>query len=160
MIAPLIPFGIKGAIWYQGESNAGRAYQYRKLFATMITDWRKAWGEGDFPFFFVQLANFMDQKPEPGDSAWAELREAQSMALSLPNTGQAVIIDIGEAKDIHPKNKQDVGRRLALAALRTAYGQKLVYSGPTYDSMKVKDNKVRLHFKNVGEAWLRKTASR
>ncbi len=117
MIAPLIPYGIKGAIWYQGESNADRAYQYRTLFPTMIEDWRKAWGEGDFPFLFVQLANYMPVQTQPAeDSAWAELREAQLMTLSLPKTGMAVIIDVGEANDIHPKDKQTVGARLALAA--------------------------------------------
>ena len=105
MIAPLIPYGIGGAIWYQGESNAGRAYQYRKLFPAMITNWREDWGQGDFPFLFVQLANFLAVEPEPVDSAWAELQEAQLMTLALPNTGMAVIIDVGEANDIHPKNK-------------------------------------------------------
>jgi sialate O-acetylesterase len=150
MIAPIVPYGIRGAIWYQGESNAGRSYQYRKLFPAMITDWRKSWGQGDFPFFFVQLANFMARKDQPGDSGWAELREAQSMTLSLPNTGQAVIIDIGDATNIHPKNKQDVGHRLALAAEKIAYGKDVVFSGPTYDSMKADGSKVVLTFKNVG----------
>src|SRR5207253_101725 len=99
MIAPLVPYGIKGAIWYQGESNAGRAYQYRTLLPTMISDWRSRWGEGEFPFFIVQLANFMDAPKEPVDDAWAELREAQLMtAQTLPNTGMAVTIDIGDAK--------------------------------------------------------------
>ena len=116
MIAPLVRFPITGAIWYQGESNASRAEQYKTLFPAMITDWRNKWDQGDFPFFFVQLANFMDAKPEPEEDAWAELREAQRLTLSLPKTGMACIIDIGEAKDIHPRNKQDVGKRLALAA--------------------------------------------
>jgi sialate O-acetylesterase len=150
MIAPLIPYRIAGAIWYQGESNAGRAYQYRKLFPAMIKCWRSNWGQGDFPFLFVQLANYMDVRPEPNDSAWAELREAQLKTLSLLNTGQAVIIDIGDAKDIHPKNKQDVGKRLALWALGTTYGKKIVYSGPMYKSMKVEDNKITLSFDHVG----------
>ncbi|MEA3227266.1 MAG: sialate O-acetylesterase, partial [Planctomycetota bacterium] len=150
MIAPLIPYGIQGAIWYQGESNASRAYQYRKLFRAMITNWHKDWGQGDFPFLFVQLANFMETKPEPGESAWAELREAQSMTLSLPNAGMATIIDIGEAKDIHPKNKLDVGKRLALWALAQTYEKDLVYSGPLYKSMKVKGGKIRLSFDHVG----------
>jgi sialate O-acetylesterase len=150
MIAPLIPYGIQGAIWYQGESNAGRAYQYRKLFPDMIKNWREDWGEGQFPFLFVQLANFMKTKPEPGDSAWAELRETQLMTLSLPNTGMAVIIDIGEADDIHPKNKQDVGKRLALWALAKTYGKDIVYSGPIYKSMKVDDGKIVLSFDHVG----------
>jgi len=150
MIAPLIPYGIQGAIWYQGESNAGRAYQYRKLFPTMITNWRKDWRQGNFPFLFVQLANFMATKPEPGESAWAELREAQTMTLSLPNAGMATIIDIGEAKDIHPKNKQDVGKRLALWALAETYGKDIVYSGPLYKSMKTEGGRIRLSFDHVG----------
>ena len=149
MIAPLIPYAIKGAIWYQGESNADRAYQYRKLFPAMISNWRRSWDQGDFPFLFVQLANFMDTKPEPGESAWAELREAQSMALTLPSTGMAVIIDIGEAKDIHPKNKQDVGYRLSLWAMANVYGYDVACSGPIYESMLVEGSKIRLKFKYV-----------
>jgi len=150
MIAPLIPYGIQGAIWYQGESNASRAYQYRKLFRTMIMNWRKDWGQGNFQFLFVQLANFMETKPEPGDSAWAELREAQTMTLSLRNTGMATIIDIGEANNIHPKNKQDVGKRLALWALARTYEKDIVYSGPLYKSMKVEGGKIRLSFDQAG----------
>ncbi len=151
MIAPLLPFAIRGAIWYQGESNAGRAIEYRALFAAMIADWRRAWGQGDFPFYYVQLASFMPVRPEPTDPDWAWLREAQTLTLRLANTGQAVIIDIGEVHDIHPKNKQDVGRRLALAALALTYGQQdLVYSGPLYNSMAVEGNKVRIKFKHVG----------
>jgi sialate O-acetylesterase len=151
MISPLIPYGIKGAIWYQGESNAGRAYQYRVLFPTMISDWRKAWGEGDFPFLFVQLANYMPVQTQPAEnSAWAELREAQTMTLSLPATGMAVIIDVGMADNIHPTDKQTVGARLALAARHVAYGQNIVYSGPTYDGMKVEGGKAVISFKNVG----------
>ncbi|HUU09711.1 MAG TPA: sialate O-acetylesterase [Phycisphaerae bacterium] len=150
MLAPLIPYRIAGAIWYQGETNAGRAYQYRVIFPAMIKDWWTHWGQGEFPFLFVQLANFMARKDQPADSAWAELREAQSMTLALPKTGQAVIIDIGDARDIHPKNKQDVGKRLALAAEKIAYGKDIVYSGPVYDSMAVEGDKVRLKFKHVG----------
>ena len=150
MIAPLLPYGIAGAIWYQGESNAGRAYQYRTLFPTMIRDWRQAWGQGDFPFLFVQLANFMGTPAEPAESAWAELREAQLMTLSLPATGMATIIDIGDAQDIHPRNKQDVGSRLALAAQAIAYGRRLVYSGPIYRSMTVEGDQVRLRFAHTG----------
>ncbi|MEZ4776115.1 MAG: sialate O-acetylesterase [Bacteroidia bacterium] len=149
MIAPLIPYAIQGAIWYQGESNAGRAYQYRTLFPTMIQDWRNHWNR-DFPFLFVQLANFMPAKDQPGESEWAELREAQSMTLNLHRTGQAVIIDIGEANDIHPTNKQDVGYRLALAGLKVAYDKNIVYSGPTYRSMQIKGNKIVVDFENVG----------
>ncbi|MGB7160208.1 MAG: sialate O-acetylesterase [Tepidisphaeraceae bacterium] len=150
MVNPVVPYAIKGAIWYQGESNAGRAEQYRALFPAMITDWRKQWGQGDFPFIWVQLANFKERKADPADSDWAELREAQSMALKLPNTGQAVIIDIGEANDIHPKNKHDVGKRLALAAERIAYGRNdVVHSGPAFASMKVEGNQARLKFQHA-----------
>jgi sialate O-acetylesterase len=150
MIVPLVPFAIRGAIWYQGESNAGRAYQYRTLLPAMIQDWREAWGQGEFPFLIVQLANFEARPPQPEGSDWAELREAQTMTLALPKTGMAVTIDIGEAKDIHPRNKQDVGRRLALAAQRIAYGNHLVYSGPVYDSMKIEGSKIRIRFQHVG----------
>ena len=152
MIHPLIPYGIRGAIWYQGESNAGRAYQYRSLFAEMIRDWRAQWGQGDFTFLFVQLANFMAPQTDPNEaSAWAELREAQAMALDLPNTGMAVIIDIGEADDIHPRNKTDVGERLARWALANTYGHdSLVYSGPLYREMEKEGREVRLHFDHVG----------
>jgi len=149
MIAPLVPYAIKGAIWYQGESNAGRAYQYRTLFPAMIKDWRSRWGY-DFPFLFVQLANFMHDKDQPADYEWAELREAQAMTLSLPNTGMAVTIDIGDPEDIHPRNKQDVGLRLAAAARKVAYGEKGVHAGPTYQSMKVEGKEVRVKFANVG----------
>jgi sialate O-acetylesterase len=153
MIAPLIPYTIRGAIWYQGESNAGRAYQYRDLFPTMIRSWWNAWGkegQSEFAFLFVQLANFMAVKEEPDESSWAELREAQTMTLELSNTGMAVIIDIGDAKDIHPKNKQDVGKRLALWALANTYGKEVVYSGPLYKSMTKKDNQIILSFNHVG----------
>ncbi len=147
MIAPLVPFAFKGVIWYQGESNAGRAYQYRTLLPTMIRDWRAHWGEGDFPFYIVQLANFTGVKPEPGESDWAELREAQLMtAQTVPNTGQAVIIDIVDANDIHPKDKQDVGKRLALIALAKTYGKKIEYSGPAYETMHKEGNAIRLKF--------------
>ena len=118
VLTPSIGYGIKGAIWYQGETNAGRAYQYRELFPFMIKSWREEWGLGDFPFYWVQLADFKGEKAEPAESDWAELREAQTMTMkALPNTGEAVIIDIGEGKDIHPKNKQDVAKRLARWAL-------------------------------------------
>ena len=146
MIAPLTPYAIQGAIWYQGESNAGRAYQYRTLFSTMINNWRTDWGQGAFPFYFVQLANFRQTKDQPNNSDWAELREAQNMALSLPNTGVAVTIDIGEADDIHPRNKQDVGLRLALAAEAQVYGKNNPYSGPMYKSMQIENDKIRITF--------------
>ena len=150
MLLPLAPFAIAGATWYQGETNAGRAYQYRKLLPAMITDWRRIWGQGDFPFLIVSLANFMNRKPEPADSAWAELREAQAMTLSLPKTGLALAIDIGDAKNIHPTNKQDVGHRLALAGESVAYGKDIVFSGPAYDSMQADGGKIKLKLKYVG----------
>ena len=146
MIAPFIPYGIKGAIWYQGESNADRAYQYRTLFPAMISDWRRRWGQGDFPFYFVQLANYQPRANEPRESAWAELREAQNMTLEMPNTGQAVIIDIGEGADIHPKNKQDVGKRLSRIALAKNYGWAMEYSGPVYAKATFSSGFARLNF--------------
>lgn len=151
MIAPLVKFPIKGAIWYQGESNAGRAYQYRELFKRLIVDWRNQWGIGDFPFLFVQLANFTPPDPEPVDSEWAELREAQDMALALPNTGMASAIDIGVADDIHPRNKQEVGRRLGLQALQVAYGQKdLAATGPRFQALEFKDGAAFVTFSETG----------
>lgn len=151
MVYPLIPFGIKGVIWYQGESNADRAYQYRTSFPLMITDWRSRWKQGDFPFYFVQLASFnANNGSSAKGSAWAELREAQTRTLSLPNTGMAVTIDIGEAKDIHPRNKQDVGKRLAAIALHNTYGKSNEYSGPMYQSMRVEGNKIIIQFDHKG----------
>lgn len=149
MIAPLIPFGIKGVIWYQGESNADRAHEYRTLFPTLIQDWRSRWNQGDFPFYFVQLANYMARKSEPSESAWAELRDAQSSTLSLPNTGQAVIIDIGEEKDIHPRNKKDVGARLARIALAKNYGWSIEYSGPVAEKSQIGGTRIRLSFSHA-----------
>jgi sialate O-acetylesterase len=149
-IAPIIPYGIKGVIWYQGESNAGKAHQYRTLFPMMIEDWRIRWGNGYMPFLFVQLANFRTKKAEPSDDGWAELREAQALTLRYPNTGMACAIDIGDANDIHPKNKQDVGKRLYLAARKVAYHEDVVSSGPVYQSMEVNLNKIRLKFNSVG----------
>jgi len=156
MINPIVPYTIKGAIWYQGEANAGRAYQYRTLFPAMITDWRTKWGEGDFTFLWVQLANFMKANEQPVGSEWAELREAQSMTLKLPKTGQALAIDIGQAENIHPKNKQDVGYRLALNALKVAYDKTIVNSGPSYKSMNIEGNRIRLSFENIGSGLLAK----
>jgi sialate O-acetylesterase len=152
MIAPLIPYAIKGAIWYQGESNAGRAHEYRTLFPDMITNWRKDWGQGDFPFLEVQLAPFLAIKDEPGESTWAELREAQLLATKvLPKVGMAVITDVGDPKDIHPIWKKPVGERLELAARAIAYRERINYSGPVYRSMKVKEDKAVLSFDHVGE---------
>ncbi|HUY93052.1 MAG TPA: sialate O-acetylesterase [Pirellulales bacterium] len=143
VLKPTIGYGIRGAIWYQGESNAGRAYQYRDLFPLMISSWRQEWGIGDFPFYWVQLADFRAEKPEPAESDWAELREAQTMTMiKLPNTGEAVIIDIGEGKDIHPKNKQDVGKRLARWALARDYGVHVPYHSPQYKAMEKQDDKI------------------
>lgn len=155
MVAPVIPFAIKGALWYQGESNAGRAAQYRTLFPTMIRDWRSRWGEGDFPFLFVQLANFRTVQTAPVENdGWPMLREAQALTLSLPHTGMATAIDLADAEnpgDIHPKNKQDVGHRLALVALATEYKseykQEVVYSGPVFDRLKIDGGKARLTYK-------------
>ena len=149
-ISSLIPYGIKGAIWYQGENNAGKAYQYRTLFPMLIEDWRVRWGQGYFPFLFVQLANFRDKQAEPADNDWAELREAQQMTLKYPNTGMAVTIDIGDANDIHPKNKLDVGKRLFLAAQSVAYGENIVFSGPVYESLKIEGSKIRISFTSTG----------
>ncbi|RYF97752.1 MAG: 9-O-acetylesterase, partial [Caulobacteraceae bacterium] len=146
MMAPLAPYGIRGAIWYQGESNADRAYQYRKLFPAMIKDWREVWGQGDFPFLFVQLANFMGTPAQPTESQWAELREAQAMTLRLARTGMATAIDIGEANDIHPRNKREVGRRLALTALRDVYGKKVVANGPRFTSFARKNGALILRY--------------
>jgi len=149
MIAPFTDLSIKGVIWYQGENNAGQPFTYRELFPTFIKDWRKQFNN-DFPFFWVQLANFMAPDQNPSESQWAELREAQNRTLSVPNTGQAVIIDIGEANDIHPRNKKDVGDRLALSAEKVAYEKDVVHSGPVYESMKVVDNTIELTFSSIG----------
>lgn len=151
MIAPLLNYRIKGVIWYQGESNADRPAEYNKLFSTLINDWREKWNEGNFPFLFVQLSNFMNPRSEPSESNWALLRESQLKTLSVPNTGMVVTYDIGEWNDIHPLDKKDVGKRLFLAAEKVAYGNdNVVYSGPIYKSMKVEDNKIVLSFTNIG----------
>ncbi len=150
MLNPIIPYGIKGAIWYQGESNASRAQQYKRVFPNMINDWRTKWNQGNFPFLFVQLANFMKPVTEPAESDWAELREAQTQTLQLENTGMANIIDAGDAANIHPTDKQVVGYRLSLAARKVAYGESLVYTGPTYKSMKIDQNRIYVTFDNIG----------
>ena len=146
MIAPLIPYGIRGAIWYQGESNADRAWQYRRLFQTMIKDWRARFGH-EFPFLFVELANFKKVQEQPVDSDWAELREAQRLALQLPRVGMACAIDIGAANDIHPKNKQEVGRRLALVALKDTYGKDVICRGPTPRKTTFADGAAHISFR-------------
>jgi len=151
VLHPTIGYTIRGAIWYQGESNAGRAYQYRDLFPLMIDSWRKEWGQGDFPFYWVQLADFQAEVDTPGESNWAELREAQTMTMSkLPNTGEAVIIELGEAADIHPRNKQDVAKRLARWALAKDYGYEIPFRSPTFESMSIKGSKANLKFDHVG----------
>jgi sialate O-acetylesterase len=149
MLAPIKTYRLKGAIWYQGESNAARAYQYRKLFPAMIADWRKQWDQGDFPFLYVQLAGFMPRLNDPGESMWAELREAQQLSLAVPHTGMASAVDLGDAIDIHPKNKQDVGKRLAISAMDQAYGRNVVASGPLYRAMTVEGDKIRVQFHHV-----------
>jgi sialate O-acetylesterase len=150
MIAPIVPFAIRGAAWYQGEDNASRAYQYRELLPALIQRWRAAWGEGDFPFLIAQLPNYGRKENHPTDSDCAELREEQLMALRIANTGLVVTIDLGEANDIHPHKKAEVAERLAVSALGTAYGKNVVYSGPLYESMHVEGDRVRTRFQQVG----------
>ncbi|WP_281231502.1 sialate O-acetylesterase [Flavobacterium gelatinilyticum] len=151
MLKPLIPYAFQGVLWYQGEANVWRAKQYKKAFPLMITDWRTQWKQGDFPFYFVQLSTFDEfgGNSQKG-SRWAELREAQSETLKLPNTGMAVTTDIGNAKDIHPTNKQDIGLRLAAIAMNNLYGKKQVHSGPVYKSQEIKGNQIILTFDNIG----------
>jgi len=163
MLQPITGYGIKGALWYQGEANAskGRAYEYRKLLPTMIREWRSLFKQGDFPFLIVQLANFMQAPQQPQESNWAMLRESQSVvAATEPNCGLAVAIDIGEANDIHPTNKKEVSRRLALVAEKMAYhDNKVVAAGPTYQSMRVKDNTIILSFTNIGKGLVAKNGA-
>jgi sialate O-acetylesterase len=149
MINPVVHYGIKGFIWYQGEANTWEAYNYRKLFPMMISDWRQRWQQGNLPFLYVQLANFQKAKPLPSESDWAGLREAQTLTLSQPNTGMACIIDIGEADNIHPANKQEVARRLALNANKLVYKQNCIASGPLYKSMRKEGNRVHIGFINT-----------
>lgn len=154
MIEPLVPYALRGAIWYQGESNAGgpTANLYGLQLATMIGDWRKRWGQGDFPFAWVQLPNFRAPQQAPVETAgWVIVQEQMLKTLSVPNTGMAITIDVGEANDIHPKNKQAVGKRLALWALGTVYDKQLVYSGPLYKSMSLADGKITLRFSHTGD---------
>ncbi|HEV2695226.1 MAG TPA: sialate O-acetylesterase [Verrucomicrobiae bacterium] len=147
MIAPLLPYAIKGAVWYQGEANTDRAEQYHRLLPTMIQDWRTHFGEGNFPFYIVQLANYQATNAEPRNHPWAELREAQAItAKNVPHSGLALAIDVGDAKDIHPKDKYTVGHRLVLIALAKDYGRSVEYSGPTYRFMRVTGDNVRLIF--------------
>jgi len=152
MVEPVAPFAIRGAIWYQGESNASRWFQYRRLMTALIEDWRRTWDDAEMPFLIVQLANYMDVQDEPYQkgATWPHLREAQRQAAELPNVGLASAIDMGEADDIHPRNKLPVGHRLALAARAIAYGQDVVHSGPAYKSMRRKGGKLVLSFDHVG----------
>lgn len=151
MIAPLLNTGIKGVIWYQGESNIEKAREYRCLFPTLITDWRRQWNQGDFPFLYVQLPNCLPEVDQPAESAWAELRDAQLRTLTLPNTGMAVTIDAGEWNDLHPLDKKTVGTRLALLAHQNAYGDReVVASGPLYHSMLIRDGRIEVTFSNIG----------
>ncbi len=151
VLHPILGYTIRGAIWYQGESNAGRAYQYRDLFPLMIQTWRDHWGQDDFSFYWVQLADYKGEVDEPAESEWAELREAQTMTMAkLPNTGEAVIIDLGEASDIHPKNKQDVAKRLARWALANDYEIDIPYRSPNFESLEIKGNRAILKFDHVG----------
>jgi sialate O-acetylesterase len=154
MIRPVEGYRLRGALWYQGESNTDQPQAYAALFKTLITDWRAKWGQGDFPFLFVQLAGFNDRNP---NANWPLLREAQADALALPATGMAVALDIGDWNDIHPRNKQDVGKRLWLNARRLAYGEDLVYSGPVYKKHKIHDGKVTLYFDHVGGGFMPST---
>jgi sialate O-acetylesterase len=157
MIHPLLNYKMKGVIWYQGEANANRPNEYRELFPALIEDWRNQWKQGEFPFLFVQLPNFMETQSQPSESNWALLREAQLKTVSLPHTGMAVAIDLGEWNDIHPSNKKDVGKRLALAAEKIAYGdEKSVFSGPIYQSMKIESNKIHITFSNIGSGLVAK----
>ncbi|UJH90631.1 9-O-acetylesterase [Antarcticibacterium sp. 1MA-6-2] len=155
-IAPLLELGIKGVIWYQGESNELRAYEYRSLFPALIKDWRKQFDQGPFPFLFVQLANYREETQEPNESLWAELREAQELALKEENTGMAVAIDLGEANDIHPKNKEDVGKRLGRLALKLAYDKDILAEGPRFDGMEIKGDQAVISFINTGKGLVAK----
>jgi sialate O-acetylesterase len=149
MLAPVIPYAIKGVIWYQGESNAKKAKQYQTLFPAMIADWRAKWKQGEFPFFFVQIAPFNGQPPE--------IREAQFLTLSkVKNTAMAVTTDVGNATDIHPAQKEPVGQRLALAARALVYGEKIEYSGPLYKDMKTKGDKAAIMFNHTGSGLMAK----
>jgi sialate O-acetylesterase len=149
MIQPLSPYGLRGFIWYQGNANEGRAYQYRTAFKILIQDWREVWHDDTLPFYYCQLENSGLKKNIPGDDGAAELREAQSMALALPHTGQAVFIDIGEEANVHYKDKKDAGERLALIALAETYGQSISYSGPVYQSMSVEGSQIRVTFQHA-----------
>lgn len=156
MIYPLRNYSIKGALWYQGESNTGHPFDYKEIFETVISDWRKLWNRGDFPFLYVQLANFNLWKLEPEDSGWAWLREAQRQAMEIPNTGMVVTIDVGMYNDLHPWDKKSVGERLGLWALNLVHGEDNVCSGPIYDRMAIEDDRIRLYFNYIGSGLIKK----
>jgi sialate O-acetylesterase len=148
MIHPLVPYSLAGVLWYQGESNTKRAFEYRTTFTTLINGWREKWARDDLPFYFCQVCNNLAKLPRPGESAWAELRESQSRALALPHTAQAVTIDLGEAGDLHFRNKKTLGHRLFLIAQSEHYGQRVACSGPVYDSMRIEDGRARIQFRH------------
>jgi len=150
MVAPVINYTVKGFLWYQGEANIGRAEEYARLQPAMIADWRSKWKQADAPFLYAQLPGYMDYNYLPSESNWAALRESQLKSLSVPHTAMAVTIDLGEWNDIHPDNKKDVGERLALAAMRVAYGENIVHSGPVYQSATIEGNKIIIRFSNTG----------
>jgi len=150
MVSPNINYTVKGILWYQGEANTRRAAEYSKLLPALIQDWRNQWNQPALPFLYAQLPGFMEYNYLPSESQWAELREAQLKTLSVPNTAMAVAIDLGEWNDIHPDNKKDVGERLALAAMKLAYGENIVHSGPIYVSSTVDRNEVVIRFDNIG----------
>jgi sialate O-acetylesterase len=156
MVNPVIPFGIRGVIWYQGESNVNFAKQYQRVFPAMIVDWRKHWKQGDFSFLFVSLANHKEPDKQPTESRWAELREAQTKTQALPKTGMALAIDLGDTYDIHPKNKQDVGQRLALSALKTTYDKNLVHAGPMFQTVRFDSIKAVVTFGDAGSGLVTK----
>ncbi len=155
MIHPIIPVSIRGVLWYQGEANTDRAFEYSRTFPLMIESWRKEWND-PFPFLFVQLASFGTNESSNAGNKWAELREAQSKTLRLPHTGMAVTTDIGDPMDVHPKNKQELGRRLAAIALKNVYGFPQTFNGPVYDSVSFSDGKAFLFFKSLGKGLLAK----
>ena len=150
MINPIIPYALKGFLWYQGEENAWKPNTYITMFPLLIQDWRQRWNQGNLPFIYVQLPNFMKRKQNPSESDWSIIREAQAKALSIPNTAMATTIDLGEWDNIHPKNKEEVAYRLALAANHVAYSKDIVYSGPMFNSMEIEDSSIRIHFTNTG----------
>jgi len=159
MLNPFIPYAIKGVLWYQGESNAGRAYQYKTLFPMMINDWRQKWNQKDLPFYFVQLATYATSGNSNEGCGWAELREAQTETLKLPYTGMCVTTDIGIPNDVHPTNKQEVGKRLANIALHNLYGKEVIFKSPSFESMKILETQITLKFKDVGTGLNTKTNS-